>query len=99
MHLVSAWATEQHRVLGPVAVDTKSNAITAIPTLLEILDVSGAIVSSDARGCQKEMAAKIRAAGADYVWSVKDNQPPWLEDLQLRFAQGFETAFANLAYS
>ena len=99
LHLVSAWATEQHLVLGQVAVDAKSNDITAIPKLLEILDVSGAIVSIDAMGCQKEIAAKIREAGADYVLSVKDNQPRLLEDIQLSFAQGFETDFANLQCS
>ncbi len=65
LHLVSAWATEQHLVLGQVAVDTKSNEITAIPKLLELLDVSGAMVSIDAMGCQKEIAAKIRAGGGD----------------------------------
>src|SRR5208283_359827 len=58
LHLVSAWATEQHLVLGQVAVDTKSNEITAIPKLLELLDISGAMVSIDAMGCQKEIAAK-----------------------------------------
>jgi predicted transposase YbfD/YdcC len=99
LHLVSAWATEQHLVLGQVAVDSKSNEITAIPKLLELLDVSGAIISIDAMGCQKEIAAKIRAADADYVLSVKDNQPRLLEDIQLTFAQGFETDCAGLQYS
>jgi Transposase DDE domain len=65
LHLVSAWATEQHLVLGQVAVDTKSNEITAIPKLLELLDVAGAIVTIDAMGCQKEIAAQIRTGGAD----------------------------------
>lgn len=99
LHLVSAWATEQHLVLGQVAVDSKSNEITAIPKLLEMLDVSGAIVSIDAMGCQKEIAAKIRDGDADYVLSVKDNQPRLLEDIQLSFAQGFETEFAGLEHS
>jgi len=75
LHLVSAWATEARLVLGQVAVDVKSNEITAIPLLLELLDLDGCIVSIDAMGCQKEIAAAIRARGADYVLTVKDNQP------------------------
>lgn len=82
LHLVSAWATENHLALGQVAVDEKSNEITAIPRLLEILDVAGAIVTTDAMGCQKEIAARLREAGADYVLAVKDNQPRLLEDIQ-----------------
>ena len=96
LHLVSAWATEQHLVLGQVAVDTKSNEITAIPKLLDLLDVSGAMVSIDAMGCQKEIAAKIRDGGGDYVLSVKDNQPHLFEDVQHCFFQGLETEFAGL---
>ena len=63
--LVSAWARANHLTLGPVAVADKSNEITAIPRLLEILDLSGAIVTIDALGCPKEIAAQIRAAAAD----------------------------------
>jgi len=99
LHLVSAWATEQHLVLGQVAVDSKSNEITAIPKLLELLDVSGAMVSIDAMGCQKEIAAKIRAGGGDYVLSVKDNQPNLLEDIQLGFEKGLDTNFAGMDHS
>jgi predicted transposase YbfD/YdcC len=95
LHLVSAWATEQHLVLGQVAVADKSNEITAIPRLLELLDVSGAIVTIDAMGCQKEIAAKIREGGGDYVLAVKDNQPHLLEDIQLCFAQALEGAFTG----
>jgi predicted transposase YbfD/YdcC len=86
-------------VLGQVAVDTKSNEITAIPKLLELLDVSGAMVSIDAMGCQKEIAARIRAGGGDYVLSVKDNQPNLLEDIQLCFEQGLNTDFAGMEHS
>jgi predicted transposase YbfD/YdcC len=82
LHLVSAWAAENHLTLGQVAVDDKSNEITAMPRLLEILDVSGAIITIDAMGCQKDIAAKIREQGADYVLAVKDNQPRLLEDIQ-----------------
>lgn len=75
LHLVSAWATEARLVLGQVAVDAKSNEITAIPVLLKLLDLEGSIVTIDAMGCQKEIAAAIRAQKADYVLALKDNQP------------------------
>jgi predicted transposase YbfD/YdcC len=81
LHLVSAWATANHLTLGQVAVDEKSNEITAIPKLLELLDVSGAIVTIDAMGCQKEIAAQIRQGGGDYVLAVKDNQGRLYEDI------------------
>src|SRR5436190_15291934 len=59
LHLVSAWATAQRLSLGQVAVDAKSNEITAIPALLELLDIEGALVTIDAMGCQKAIAEKI----------------------------------------
>jgi predicted transposase YbfD/YdcC len=96
LHLVSAWATANHLSLGQVAVAEKSNEITAIPQLLDLLDVQGAFVSIDAMGCQKEIAAKIRERGGDYVLSVKDNQPTLLEDIQNTFAQAFDTDFVGL---
>ena len=65
LHLVSAWASENNLMLGQRAVDCKSNEITAIPELLKILDLKGAIVTIDAMGCQKAIAAQIDAAGAD----------------------------------
>lgn len=82
LHLVSAWASANHVTLGQVAVADKSNEITAIPRLLEVVDVSGAVVTIDALGCQKEIAAKVRDEGADYVLAVKDNQPRLLADIQ-----------------
>jgi len=75
LHLVSAWATEARVMLGQVAVDAKSNEITAIPVLLELLDLKGCIVTIDAMGCQKEIAATIRDREADYVLALKDNHP------------------------
>jgi predicted transposase YbfD/YdcC len=75
LHLVSAWATRQGMTLGQVAVDQKSNEITAIPRLLAMLELRGAIISIDAMGCQKEIAQQIVAGGGDYVLAVKDNQP------------------------
>jgi len=82
LHLVSAWATQANLKLGQVAVDGKSNEITAIPPLLDLLDLRGALVSIDAMGCQKEIAKKIVAAGGDYVLAVKGNQEHLLEDVQ-----------------
>jgi predicted transposase YbfD/YdcC len=92
LHLVSAWATENHLALGQVATDAKSNEITAIPRLLEILDLTGAIVTIDAMGCQKDIAQKIRDEGADYVLAVKDNQPRLLEDIQAAVADHCDRA-------
>jgi predicted transposase YbfD/YdcC len=82
LHIVSAWATQCHLSLGQVTVDEKSNEITAIPQLLELLDVHGALVTLDAMGCQKEIAEKIVTGGGDFVLMVKDNQPHLLEDIQ-----------------
>jgi predicted transposase YbfD/YdcC len=72
-HVVSAWAHEHGITLGQVAVDEKSNEITAIPILLDMLDISGAVVTIDAMGCQKEIAAKIVGKGADYCLALKGN--------------------------
>jgi hypothetical protein len=65
LHLVSAWAAANHLLLGQVAVGDKTNEITAIPQLLDLLDLEGAIVSIDAMGCQKEIARKIVDGGGD----------------------------------
>jgi predicted transposase YbfD/YdcC len=85
LHLVSAWAAANHLVLGAVPVDDKSNEITAIPMPLEILELTGAIVTIDAMGCQKEIAAAVRHKEADYVLAVKENQPHLYEDLSDHF--------------
>jgi predicted transposase YbfD/YdcC len=75
LHLVSAWAVDAKLSLGQVAVDGKSNEITAIPALLHMLNLKGALVTIDAMGCQKEVARLIVEGGGDYVLTVKDNQP------------------------
>jgi predicted transposase YbfD/YdcC len=98
LHLVSAWATAQHLALGQLAVDAKSNEIPAIPKLLELLDVHGALVTLDAMGCQKEIAATIVARGADYVLTVKDNQPGLLQDIQHCFEQALQSDFAGVRH-
>jgi predicted transposase YbfD/YdcC len=86
LHLVSAWATDHGLVLGQRAVADKSNEIVAIPVLLDALDVEGAVVTIDAMGCQKAIARKIRARGADYVLALKDNQPTLHELVAHHFA-------------
>jgi predicted transposase YbfD/YdcC len=85
IHLVSAWATANHLVVGQRQVDGKSNEITAIPQLLRLLDVHGCIVTIDAIGCQTAIAAQIIDQGADYLLTVKANQPHLLEDMSLFF--------------
>ena len=75
LHLVSAWASDVRISLGQVAVDEKSNEITAVPRLLELLELTGAVVTLDAMHCQKETASAIVTKGADYLLTVKENQP------------------------
>ncbi len=82
LHLVSAWATAARVTLGQVAVDGRSNEITAIPELLALLDLKGALVTIDAIGCQTAIAKKIVAGGGDYVLVVKGNQGNLLNDIQ-----------------
>jgi len=86
LHLVSAYATEAGLVLAQRAVDGKSNEITAIPELLDMLNLTGAIVSIDAMGTQKEIARRVVNKGADYVLALKGNQTSLHEDAALFFA-------------
>src|SRR5260370_33825561 len=86
LHLVSAYATEAGLVLAQRAVDGKSNEITAIPELLDMLNLEGAIVTIDAMGTQKEIAQRIVGKGADYVLALKGNQMSLHEDAALFFA-------------
>ena len=99
LQLVSAWATEARLTLGQVAVDADSNEITAIPKLLEVLDLHGALVSIDALGCQKEIAQQIVAAGGDYVLTVKGNQEHLQDDIVACFIDAYENDFAGVDYA
>jgi predicted transposase YbfD/YdcC len=83
--MVSAWATANHLVLGQVKVDDKSNEIKAVPELLQALDISGCIITTDAMGCQKEIASLVVEGKGDYVLALKDNHPLLSEDVQLLF--------------
>ena len=98
LHLVSAWATEANLTLGQVAVEEKSNEITAIPRLLELLDLHGALVSIDAMGCQKEIAKKIVERGGDYVLTVKDNQEQLKSDILACFIKAYDNDCQDAAY-
>ena len=97
IHMVSAWATANHISLGQVVVDAKSNEITAIPKLLEILEISGALVTIDAMGCQTEIAEKIVAAKADYCLAVKGNQPTLHAGIVRFFDEHLEDDFARVS--
>jgi predicted transposase YbfD/YdcC len=83
LHLVSAWASHNRLTLGQVATEEKSNEITAIPRLLQILDLKGALVTTDAMGCQKEIAAGIRQREGHYVLALKENHPGLLADVRV----------------
>jgi predicted transposase YbfD/YdcC len=98
LHLVSAWATEQQLSLGQVAVDDKSNEITAIPALLDLLNIKGAIVTIDAMGCQKAIAQKITDQKGHYVLTVKDNQEHLLTDIQQAISDASEKGFVDVEH-
>jgi len=90
LHLVSAWATANGLTLGQVAVGAQSNEITAIPQLIELLDLKDCVVTIDAAGCQKEVAAQIVAKEADYVLALKENQPTLYEQIADYFLEQLE---------
>ena len=95
-HIVSAFAARERLVLGQVKVDEKSNEITAIPALLDALDVAGAVVTIDAMGCQTAIAGKIVAKGADYVLALKGNQGALHDDVKTLVAEQRERNFADV---
>lgn len=96
IHMVSAWATANHISLGQVIVEEKSNEITAIPKLLELVEISGASVTIDAMGCQTEIAAKIVERKGDYVLAVKGNQPSLHAGVVEFFLDHLEDDFARV---
>jgi len=91
-HMVSAWATNNNLVLGQVKVSEKSNEITAIPKLLELITVKGCTVTIDAMGCQQEIAGKIIDQGANYILAVKENQKQLHQDIvdEFRFGKNIQ---------
>ena len=95
LHLVSAWAGVQRLVLGQEAVAGRENEIVAIPRLLEVLELKGALVTIDAIGCQTEIARAIGDKGADYLLALKGNQPALHQDVALFFEEQKDAAFAD----
>lgn len=93
LHLVNAWATENNLFLGAVAVADGNNEITAVPALLKVLDLKGALVTLDAGFCQTEILAQIREQDGDYVVTVKGNQPTLHRAVVAAFARAAETEF------
>jgi len=98
IHLVSAWCQQNHLVLGQLATEEKSNEITAIPKLLELLDLKNATVSIDAMGCQKNIAQKILDGGGDYLLAVKDNHKNLHEDIRFYLDEAITQNFDNLKH-
>jgi predicted transposase YbfD/YdcC len=90
IHMVSAWATENKLSLGQVVVGEKTNEITAIPELLQLLEISGALVTIDAMGCPRAIADQIREREADYVLALKENQPTLYEQVEGAIAEALE---------
>ena len=99
LHLVSAWVGANSLTLGQVAVEDKSNEITAIPKLLQLLELEGALVSIDALGCQKDIAQAIRDRGADYLLQVKGNQPVLAADINASIEAAFAADFVGFAHA
>ncbi len=94
IYMVSAWAQQNNLVLGQVKVDDKSNEITAIPKLLSRLDITGAVITIDAMGCQKKIAKQIKQQGGDYVFSLKGNQGNLHDDVKTFFTSSLSPAVA-----
>lgn len=98
LHIVSAWTSENSMVLGQVKTDDKSNEITAIPALLELLDVRGAVVTIDAMGTQREIAAQIIEQKADYILNVKKNQPTMYDDIVTLVQEEGKTHYSDVEH-
>jgi predicted transposase YbfD/YdcC len=98
IHMVSVWATKNHLSLGQRVVAAKSNEITAIPQLLELVEIAGGLVTIDAMGCQKKIAVKIREHGADYVLAVKLNQGRLYEDVAGAFREAMAKDFVGVEH-
>lgn len=97
IHMVSAWAAKNHMVLGQVKTEEKSNEITAIPELLEVLNISGCIVTIDAMGCQTKIAAKIIEKDADYILALKGNQGNLAEGVEAFFTKADNNEYKGMS--
>ena len=99
IHMVSAWAKENQLVLAQVKVDEKSNEITAIPELLQVLALNECIVTMDAMGCQQEIATIVIEKGGDYVLAVKENQGQLYQDIRELFDGAEEVDFFDVEHT
>jgi predicted transposase YbfD/YdcC len=99
IHMVSAWASDLGLVVGQLKTEAKSNEITAIPKLLELLELKGCIVTIDAMGCQKEIAKKIRESDSDYIFALKGNQHGLQEEVYEIFQNAHDSNFDGLQWS
>jgi predicted transposase YbfD/YdcC len=99
LHLVTAWAVENHLFLGQAAVPDGSHEIATLPELLRVLDLNGALVTIDAAGCQKDIVGQIRTQGGDYLVAVKGNQPALQRAVRAAFDRAGEAEFSGCRMS
>ncbi len=99
LHLVTAWVAEQNLTLGQIKVEDHSNEITAIPALLELIDIQGAIITIDAMGTQTEIVRLIRAKKADYVLALKTNHPTLHQQVKNWFDKAQADNFEGIKFS
>lgn len=99
LHVVSAWVADNRLTLGQIATEEKSNEITAIPKLLELLDIRGATITVDAMGCQRDIAAKIIDQGADYIMGLKGNQGTAHKEVEAFFTDARANDFRDTEHS
>ena len=95
VHIVSAFAASERLVLGHVKVSEKSNEITAIPKLLDLIDIKGAVITIDAMGCQRDIAKKIVEGEANYILALKGNQSSLCDDIALFVAEQRKRGFSD----
>jgi len=98
LHIVTAWCVEENLVLAQTAVNEKSNEITAVPKVLEMLDFKGAIISVDALNTQKTIAQQIVKGGGDYLMAVKDNHPTLNDSIRLHLDEMILEKFAGIEH-
>ncbi len=99
IHIVSAWSVKNNLCFGQVKVADKSNEITAIPKLLDLLDIKGATITTDAMGCQYKIADKIVSSEADYVLALKGSQGEFYDDVKLFLATQLDNQFLNCSHT
>ncbi|TWT55961.1 Transposase DDE domain protein [Allorhodopirellula solitaria] len=98
IHIVSAWASDYGITLGQIAVDSKSNEITAVPQLLDMMELKGTIVTLDAMGCQKAIAKKVIEGGGDFTFAVKDNHQKLAAAIEQAFLDAYEAGLLESGF-